>query len=171
MAKGKLFFSGKRLMERWDIYSTELAARIYEGLPALHMKEGKFIHVPPEEVNNFDMNHMTDFVFDPDDVLTFEKEHGLSPIKEPESNGVEFTAEDARQFGMLKRQKHKLNASIVAAVQIGIYCADTDHRITRDEMGDLIYKIDSDISKSIYELIWQALPDQMKQGPGRPKKE
>ena len=171
MAKNTSFWSGQRLMERWGIYSTELAAHIYQGLPALQMKEGKFFQVPPEEVNNFDADHITDFVFDPNAVLTFEKEHGLSPIKESESDDDKFSREDARQFGMLKRQKLKLDASILAAVQIAIYCANTDHRITRDEMGDMIYKIDNDIPKSICELIWQALPDQMKKGPGRPKKE
>ena len=161
-------------MERWGIYSTELAAHIYQGLPALQMKEGKFFQVPPEEVKNFDADHMTDFIFDPNDVLTFEKEHGLSPINESESDDGKLTAGDARQFGMLKRQKRKLDASIGAAVQIGIlsvYFVDSDHRITRDKMGDIIYKIDNDIPKSTYELIWQALPDQLKKGPGRPKKE
>lgn len=171
MAKGTLFWSGQRVMERWGIYSTELAAHIYQGLPALHMKEGKFFQVPPEEIVNFDADHMTDLVFDPNNVLAFEKEHGLSPIKESELDDGKFSTEDARQFGMLKRQKRKLDASIVAAVQIGIYCANADNRITRDEMGDMIYKIDNDIPKSTSELIWQALPDQMKKGPGRPKKE
>ena len=171
MAKGTSFLSGQRLMERWGIYSTELAAHIYQGLPALQMKEGKFFQVPLEEINNFDADHMTDFVFDPDDVLTFEKEHGLTPINESESDDGKLSGDDARQFGMLKRQKLKLDASILAAVQIGIYCANADHRITRDEMGDMIYKIDNAIPKSTYELIWQALPDQMKKGPGRPKKE
>ena len=171
MAKRTLFWSGQRVMERWGIDSTELAAHIYQGLPALHMKEGKFFQVPPEEVNNFDADHMTNFVFDPDAVLTFEKEHGLSPIEDSDLEEMKLPAKEARELGLLRTQKETMGISIGAAVQVGIFCAEIGRPVIRKEVQDLVNNIDLKITDTSIDMMWNSIPQNYKKGPGRPKKE
>ena len=171
MAKRTLFWSGQRVMERWGIDSTELAAHIYQGLPALHMKEGKFFQVPPEEVNNFDADHMTNFVFDPDAVLTFEKEHGLSAVEDSDLEKMKLPAKEARELGLLRTQKETMDISIGAAVQVGIFCAETDRPVIRKEIQDLVNNLDLKITDTSIDMMWNSIPQNYKKGPGRPKKE
>ncbi|RLB12768.1 MAG: hypothetical protein DRG82_16685 [Deltaproteobacteria bacterium] len=171
MGKGNLFWSGQRVMERWSIYSTELAAHIYNGLPAFRMENGEFLQVSPEEVNYFDANHMTDFVFNPDDVIGFEKEHGITPIPDPELENAKLAAEDARELGFLRKEKAKWDISIEAAVQVAIFCSTLGRPVLKKEVTDEIWKINSTIPDTTIDKIWQALPQKYKKGPGRPRKE
>lgn len=119
MAKDKLIWSGKRVMERWDISSTELGSWIYHGLPAYQMIKGEFLQIPPEEINHFSEDHMTDFVFRPSDIEAFEKEHGLLRPQQPVESHL--SAKDAQELGRLRDEKLKWDSSIVAAVHVGIF--------------------------------------------------
>lgn len=171
MEKNGLAWSGKRLMERWGIYSTELGSYIYEGLPAYRMEGGKFHQVPPEEVNHFDADHMTDFVFNPEDVLNFEKEHGLIPIQDSKSDGDKLPPEDARELGQLRAQKERMDITIAAAVHVGIFCAEIGRPIVRREAQDFVNEFDMHVTDISIDKMWRALPEKYRKGPGRPRKE
>lgn len=171
MGKGALFWSGQRVMERWGIYTTELAAHIYRGLRALRMEGGQFHEVPPDEVNHFDADHMTDFIFDPEEITRFEKENGLTPIHGSESEGSRLSAKDAQELGRLREEKLKWDSSIVAAAHVGIFCATIGRPVVRREVDDEIYKVDPQIPKTTMDKLWKALPNKYKKGAGRPKKE
>lgn len=171
MSRGAQFWSGQRVMERWGIYPTELAVNIYNGLRAYWMAEGEFHRVLPEEVNRFDVDHMTDLVFNPEDVISFEKEHELRNVQDPESENAKLTPEDARELGFLRKEKSKWNASIVAAVRVAIFCSTLGRPVLRKEVMDEIWGIDGKIPESTIEKIWKALPEKYKKGAGRPRNE
>jgi len=171
MEKSTLFWSGQRVMKRWHIYSTELGARIYRGLPAFKMEKGEFPRVPPEEVNDFDADHMTDLVFDPEEVISFEKEHGITPAEDPELEGSQLSPQNARELGLLRSQKDTMDVSIAAAVQVAVFCAEMGRPVIRKEVQDFVNNIDLRITDVSIDKIWRAIPNKYKKGPGRPKKE
>jgi len=169
MAKDKPIWSGKRVMERWDSSSTELASFIYQGLPACRMENGKYVEVKPEEIKDYDGEHMTDLLFRPVDVEEFEKQPGLIDLLL--DRGVALSAQEARELGGLREEKKKWDSSIVAAVQVGVNFANLGRQIIRDELKDFIYKTDKTMPNTTIDKIWKALPDKYKKGSGRPKKE
>jgi hypothetical protein len=168
MAKDKPIWSGKRIMERWDSSPTELGSFIYQGLRAFRMEGGAFHQIRPEELNKFDSDSMTDLLFTPNDVQTFENE---SELAETLKERVAALAEaEAHELTDLKKQKAKWNSSILAAVKAGIFCAESGGEIIRKDLEALIYKIDKDIPNQTINEIWEALPDKYRKGSGRPKK-
>jgi hypothetical protein len=70
----------------------------------------------------------------------------------------------------LRIEKKKWDASIVAAVHIGIFCEKLDHPITRSELENEIFKI-SDLPYTTIEKIWRTIPDKYRKSAGRPKKQ
>jgi hypothetical protein len=169
MAKDKPIWSGKRIMERWDSSPTELGSFIYQGLRAYRMEGGAFHLVKPEELNKFDSDRMTDLMFTPNDVETFENESELAKILKER---VAALAEvEAHELTELRKQKAKWDSSIAAAVLAGVHFANLGRQIIRDELQDFINGMDSNIPNTTINEIWKALPDKYKKGPGRPKKE
>jgi len=169
MVKDKLIWSGKRIMERWGISSTELGSWIYNGLPAYQMIKGEFLQIPPEEINQFDEKHMTDFVFRPSDIESCEEEHDLLPLYEQDES--KLSANDAKELGKLREEKFKWDSSIVAAVQVGTFCASFGRPVVRREVDEVIMKIDAKIPNTTMDKIWKALPNKYKKGAGRPRNE
>jgi hypothetical protein len=51
------------------------------------------------------------FLFDPDDVLTFEKEKGWSPVQDSDPEDMKLPAKDARESGVLRTQKETMDVS------------------------------------------------------------
>lgn len=170
MAEKKVNWSGERVMLRWKVSSTELAAYIYDGLPAYRMEEGKFKKVAPEELRDFDMEHMTDLLFFPAEVMGFEKELGFAIKEDQDNQSGSLDAKEARELGLLRREKAKWESSIKVALQIGMHCINLDHQITRDELTDAAYGIDAELPDTTIDKIWQAIPDKYKKGAGRPRK-
>jgi len=164
-------WSGERVLKRWNASPTELAAHIYRGLPAYHLKEGQFYQVHPKELNHFDMEHMTDLLFIPSEIEAFEKENEeLIQRMQNEANGG-LKGKEAQELGRLRIEKEKWDASIVAALNIGLYCANLGHPITRAELADEVYKIDPKIPDTVIDKIWKAIPADKRKDAGRPKKE
>lgn len=164
-------WSGERVLKRWQASPTELASYIYRGLPAYYMKEGKLRQVDPKELNRFDMDHMTDLLFIPSEIESFEKkDEQLRQRMTGEANAA-LKGEEAQELGRLRNEKDKWDASIVAALHIGLYCAQLDHSITRAELADEVYKVDPKIPDTTIEKIWKAIPIDLRKAAGRPKKE
>lgn len=164
MDKDKPIWSGRRIVERWKIYTTELGSYIYQGLPAYEMAEGEFIKVPANEISRFDEDRMTDLVFRPSDIEAFEEKNDLL------QNESQMAAEDARELGRLRVEKKAWDKSIVAAVRIGLFCASKGGEFVRGDIYDEIMNIDQGIPNTTMNTIWKAIPDKYKKGPGRPRK-
>jgi hypothetical protein len=168
MEKDKPIWSGKRIMDRWGISSTELGSYIYNGLPAYQMVKGEFRRIPPEEINHFDEAHMTDFVFLPVDVEAFEKEYG--PFPPHEADESKLSAEEARELGRLRNEKHNWDRSIAIAIEVGRFCACHEGLIMKNEVFDHIFKIDKNIPNTTIEKIWKLIPPAFKKKAGSPRK-
>jgi len=171
MSQVEKFWSGQRILERWGISPTELAAFIYQGLPAYRMAKGKFDQIKSEEVNQFDMDSMTDLVFLPTHIKDFEQANDLSIKDESDGNNVKLSAKDAREFGRLKAEQEKWYSSITAAVQVGIFCSTVGHSVVRREIEGCVFDIDQAIPFTTIDIMWRAIPDKYKKGAGRPRKE
>jgi len=156
-------------MERWGIYTTELAALIYKGLPAFRMEKGEFHEVPAGELNQFDSNHMTDLVFRPVDIEEFEADREFAEAHKERISSL--APEEARELGQLRGEKKNWDASLKIAFQMGLYCAKLEggQVLTRGQLTDEVCRIDKLPDTSI-DRIWDAMPDKYKKGPGRPKK-
>jgi len=165
------FWSGQRLLERWGIPPTELASFIYQGLPVYKMEKGEFHQINPEEVTQFDMDHMTDLLFKRTDIEDFEKTNELPTKDESDGKNIELTAKDARELGRLKNEQEKWYRSIEAAVQVGIFCANLGRTVVKREVVDEVIKMDRDIPDTTIDKMWKALPDKYRKGAGRPRKE
>lgn len=168
MTRNGLPWSGKRVMERWDISSTELAVYIVRGLPAYQIIEGREDRMPPEHIRNLSEDGMTDLIFYPPEVKAFEEANELHVYTEKKDD--RSAPEDARRIGLLERQIQGREAAIGVAVKVGLHFANEDREITRDELKDKVYEIDRSVSNELIEIIWQALPDNKKKAPGRPRK-
>ena len=170
MSQVERYWSGQRLLDRWGIPPTELASFIYQGLPAYKMEKGEFHQINPEEVMQFDTDHMTDLLFTRTDIEDFEKAHELPTKDESDANNRELTAKDARELGRLKNEQEKWHSSIAAAVQVGLFCANIGRPVVREEVNDLVNDIDRAIPFTTIDKMWKALPDKYKKGAGRPRK-
>jgi hypothetical protein len=168
MPSERAVWSGKRVMERWGIYSTELAGYILSGLPAYQIIEGRIELMPPEDIGRINEDAMTDLLFDPADVKKFEEKNEINNVTE--DNEADLPPEDRRRIGLLERQVQKREAAIGVAVKVGLHFANEDREITRDELKDKVYGIDRSVSNELIEIIWHALPDNKKKAPGRPRK-
>jgi len=165
------FWSGQRLLERWNVPPTELALFIYQGLPAYKMEKGKILKMEPEEIHDFDFSHMTDLLFTRTDIEDFEKANELPTKDESDANNRELTAKDARELGRLKNEQEKWDRSIEAAVQVGLFCANIGRPVVRKEVNNLVNLMDIAIPFTTIDKMWKALPDKYKKGAGRPRKE
>jgi len=171
MSQVERFWSGQRLLDRWNAPPTELASFIYQGLPAYKMEKGGFHQIKPEEVMQFDMDHMTDLLFMRTDIEDFEKANKLPTKDESDANNIELIAKDARELGRLKNEQEKWHSSIKAAVQVGIFCANMARAVVREEVDNLVNNIDEAIPFTTIDKMWKALPDKYRKGAGRPRKE
>jgi len=110
-----------------------------------------------------------DLFFNPTDIEAFEKGH--ESLMQRVSGAKEVTAEEARELGQLRLEKNKWDSSIIAAFHIGMYCAHLEqHRITRNELANEVYKIDDKIPDTTIDKIWKAIPKDLRKDAGRPRK-
>jgi len=159
-------WSAKRLMKRWNCSQDELLAIIPHGLPAFRTQKGEPVAVGVEEIEDCDSAQFAKLVFRPKDVHALESDPEFIDVMHGD---VQMGAEDARELGRLRAEKKKWDASIRAAVQVGIHCSEIDDVITRDELTDFIVKIET-LPDTTIDKIWQALPEKYRKKAGRPKK-
>lgn len=78
-------------------------------------------------------------------------------------------AKEKREFGQLKREKEKWDASIQAALLVGMFVQEKNQVLKRKDVKDQLYKIDSTLPDTAFEKIWKAIPSQYRHKGGRTK--
>lgn len=167
MKKLTQWISGKQLMKKWNIDAIQIATLIEQGLPAYLNHEPYGI----DEAGNYIeiAAWINEILFKPSDIEFFESENqGL--INDSSENDMKLSAKDARLLGQLKREKETWDKSLAVAVQVGIFCAQEDREVKRDEIYDFVYSIDDTISKATFEKIWKAIPVKYRKSAGAPQK-
>jgi hypothetical protein len=154
-------------MEKWGKDTTELLSIVYQGLPSYEAIEGEFCRMDADDLKDTAPYRMSEALFKPSDVEAFEHENEWLFNDSSKSS---LSPEEARELGRLRREKDKWDSSVEAAVTMALFCRDLGHPITKAQLQDEIYKIDSDLPMSTIEMIWKALPEDLKQGAGRPRK-
>ena len=163
MAKAKKYISSSQLMKRWSVDEIMLASLLRQGLLAYDQ------HLHPFEIEpEYNLpNWAEDLLFIYEEVIQYETENDWLT---GEGDEMELSGKDARLLGQLKREKENWDNSLAVAVQIGIFCAQEDREVKRDEIFDSAYKLDKNITKATIEKIWKAIPVEFKKRAGAPKK-
>lgn len=89
------------------------------------------------------------------------------------NNSSSLTGKEKQEFGRLKIEKTTMDSTVKAAVNVGEYIHKAkmeDRLIVKNEIIDLINSIDLKIPNTRIDLIWKSIPENIKSGPGRPKK-
>jgi len=173
MAKIERWLSPVQIYKRWDIDKIALAKILDQGLAAYYLNNGEKLNVEYErDENGGEINlvfYLEEVAFKFSDILLFESENEWL-INSGDETDMKLFGKDARLLGQLKREKDNWDKSLAVAVQIGIFCAQEDREAKRDEIHDLAYKLDSNISKATVEKIWKAIPVKFRKSAGAPKK-
>ncbi len=164
--------SHKEVLQRWDKDINILKRFIMSrDLPAHDPSGVRFDPLSPE-AQHLDINPK-DYIYLKSEVEELEiRKPWLSKdtIESDDDNQQSLNAKERREFGQLKREKEKWDASIKAAVEIGIFCQEQNKKMTRKEIWDKVYKADPNIHNTTIEKIWKAIPKQYRTTGGRPKK-
>lgn len=91
---------------------------------------------------------------------------------EPNENN-DLTGKERQELGRLRSEKKAMDASVKAAIEVGQFIqkkAEKEETIIRKDIDDLVYEIDKNIPNTWINFIWKSIPDDFKNGPGRPKK-
>lgn len=172
--------SVKKLMERWDLELAEFRQVPIKGY--ISMFRGVYPVFDPQEYPSDRIDEMVSKDEEIVDIgaLTYESlmrcRFKLSDVYEMEekyselSNDPEKTisGKEKRELGRLRREKEKWDRSIAVAVKIGIYVNKSDRPIIRRELFDKVGNIDSSLPITTTEMIWDAIPANLRKGPGRP---
>ncbi len=161
----KQLISGRTLMKRWNMDKYELLYQIQHGLAPLYLCDGDWFEV--EDISRIEPSYGPELLFRPQDIEKYEEENDWIVS---DDNRSSVSGKEAQELGRLRKEKAKWNSSIVAAVQIGLSCGNLEERITRAQLQDKVYEIDSDIPNTVIDKIWKALPENVKQQAGRPPK-
>jgi hypothetical protein len=167
MKKLTQWISGKQLMKKWNIDAIQIATLIEQGLPAYLNHEPYGI----DEAGNYIeiAAWINEILFKPSDIEFFESENqGL--INDSSENDMKLSAKDARLLGQLKREKETWDKSLAVAVQVGIFCAQEDREVKRDEIFDFVHQLDDKIPKTSIEKILKVIPAKYRKSAGAPQK-
>jgi len=164
--------SHEEVLQRWDKKINILKRFIMsQDLPAYYTFGGWFDPLSPQ-AQNLEINPK-DYIYLKSEVEELEiRKPWLSKgtIESDDDNQQSLDGKERKKFGQLKREKEKWDASIKAAVTIGIFCQKQKKKMTRKEIWDKIYKADPNIHNTTIEKIWKAIPKQYRTTGGRPKK-
>ena len=166
MPKLKYWIKGKHLLERWNIDFNELIEFIEQGLPAY---DDDLNRVEMELVENCYLGKIERYKFEPSDIEQFEADNEWL-LKGKTTLPSELTGDERRELGQLRTEKKKWDASINASVKIGLFVSEQTGPLKRDDVKNELYKIDSSLPDTTFEMIWKAIPDQYRHKGGRPKK-
>lgn len=158
------------ILKRWDKDVAILKSFIVAGdLPAFHYAYGVWLD---PEGNDFDLNniHLEDFFFLKSDVEELEiLKPWLNKNNADIENSESLTGKERRELGQLRTEKKKWNASITAAVQIGMWVLSQDGNLKRKDVEAKLHAIDPAIPNTTFEEIWKAIPPEYRHSGGRPK--
>ena len=153
-------------MKRWDIDFNELIEFIERGLPAYDHDLGK---IEIDLVEHIYPGRQEYYRFEPSDIEQFETENEWL-VKGKTAISSELTGEERRELGQLRTEKKKWDASIIASVKIGLFVSEQTGPLKRDDVKNELYKIDSSLPDTTFEMIWKAIPDKYRHKGGRPRK-
>lgn len=163
METGKKWIYGEQLLKRWGI-SRLLFIQILEDDFPRYDEDFELVEYDCEFVGHFDLDR-----YYLDDIIRFEREHPeMFDFTQPDEASP-MTAKEKREFGQLRREKGKWDASIGAAVQIGIWCHEQGKVLLRKEVWDKVYSIDPQIPDTTVEKIWNSIPQEYRHAGGWPK--
>jgi hypothetical protein len=100
------------------------------------------------------------------DILALEETYGISP-KSAEEAIPALTGKEKRELGRLRAEKKKWDASLSAAVRIGIFCAEhcrSNESLKRSNFRQEIFRINAELPESTREQIWKSIPSKYKKG-------
>jgi hypothetical protein len=167
---------GEILRKRWNISNFILQQCLIAGLPAYERSEDRrvvFEDDPDDDV----LQWADQFRYKISDVENFERDyrHIFDPSYKLQSLGnPDMDANEKRKFGQLKREKEKWDASIQAALLVGMFVQEQKQKnqvLKRKDVSDKLYKIDSSLPDTVFEKIWKAIPSQYRHKGGRTKNE
>jgi len=158
--------SHTEVLQRWGKNITILKKFVMSrDLPAYNPFGVRFDPLSPE-AQNFDIN--------PKDYIYLKSEVEELEIRKPwlydDNKQQPLDGKERREFGQLKTQKEKWDASIKAAVEIGIFCQKQKKKMLFKEIQAKVNKFDENIPETTIRKILAALPEQYKSQGGRPKK-
>jgi integrase len=108
-----------------------------------------------------------------DDLQQFSDPASAAAKNEPTEDGC-LTGKEKQELGRLRTEKAKMDATVLAAIKVGQFIQEKkteEKKIIRKDIEDFVYKIDRSIPQTRIDMIWKAIPDSLKEGPGRPKKD
>lgn len=158
--------SHKEVLQRWNRDINILKKFVMSrDLPAYDSSGVYFDPLSPE-AQNLDIN--------PKDYIYLKSEVEELEIRKPwlydDDKQQPLDGKERREFGQLKREKEKWDASIKAAVTIGIFCQKQKKKMLFKEIQAKVNKFDKNIPETTIRKIFAALPEQYKSQGGRPKK-
>jgi len=141
----------------------------------------------PEFLTHDDYKHYYVVVFKPQIYLDwvknntkfqYPKEFDLIIINHDSSDSLNakvlsLSGKEKQELGRLKKEKITMDLTVKAAIDVGKYVEKAKMRnklIVKNEIIDLINGIDLKIPDTRIDLIWKSIPNEIKSGPGRPKK-
>lgn len=164
--------SHKEVLQRWDKDINILKRFIMsQDLPA-HDPSGVRLDPLSPEAQHLDINPK-DYIYLKSEVEELEiRKPWLSKdtIESDDDKQQPLDGKERREFGQLKREKEKWDASIKAAVTIGIFCQKQKKKMLFKEIQAEVNKFDKNIPETTIRKILAALPEQYKSQGGRPKK-
>jgi len=164
--------SYKEVLQRWNRGINILKKFVMSrDLPAYDPSGVRFDPLSPE-AQHLDINPK-DYIYLKSEVEELEiRKPWLSKdtIESDDDNQQSLNAKERREFGQLKREKEKWDASIKAAVTIGIFCQKQKKKMLFKEIQAEVNKFDKNIPETTIRKILAALPEQYKSQGGRPKK-
>ena len=129
----KKLISGGTLMKRWGMDKYELLYQIQQGLKPLYLSDGEWFEV--EDISKIEPSYGPELLFRLQEIEKYEQENDWLLSND---DTEKLTSNDARELGRLRKEKTKWDSSVDVAVQIGLYCAHLQERITRAQLQDKI---------------------------------
>jgi hypothetical protein len=162
---------GEILMKRWNISNFILQQCLIAGLPAYERSRDRLV-VFEDDPDDDVLQWADQFRYKISDIESFERDyrHIFDPLYKLQSLGnIDMDAKEKREFGQLKREKEKWDASIQAALLVGMFVQEKGQVLKRKDVKDQLYKIDSTLPDTAFEKIWKAIPSQYRHKGGRTK--
>jgi hypothetical protein len=171
----KIWFTANELANRWGANKPTLLDVISTtGLKAYH-PDFKTYYEPDvliDKVANtlfFDPTWpgLSGLYFYAEEVYSVEKKWNVDFTESTQ----ELNAKERRELGQLRREKQKWDYSIRAAVLAALYCGNQEQPVTRKQLQNELYQNGfKELHDSVFEKIWNTIPEKYRSSGGRPKK-
>ncbi|WDP88707.1 MAG: hypothetical protein HUN04_02725 [Desulfobacter sp.] len=86
---------------------------------------------------------------------------------------AKLSGKESQELGRLRTEKRTMDATVKAAIEVGKFVQtkiNNKEKIVRGHIENFVNKLDKNIPGTRIDLIWESINDEVKNGPGRPKK-